>query len=152
MLTTQIDSDCQSTLSYYTSNDSVSDISLAHHTGQAIASNATIPNLPDGGSETVMSHHCSSDDQTLQPQFNKNTESNIKLTDQTNLLPFRRLVVVFIGLACCMVVTTLDSTIVATALPTISSYFQAGAISSWVPSATLLTSTAFQPLYGRFSE
>ncbi|KAF8588654.1 MFS general substrate transporter [Ramaria rubella] len=73
-------------------------------------------------------------------------------TDTTNLLPFRKIVVVFLGLASCILVSTLDSTIVATALPTISAAFNAGSVSSWVPSATLLTSTAFQPLYGRFSD
>ena len=77
---------------------------------------------------------------------------NVELTDQTNLLPFRKVLVVFLSLACCLVVSALDSTIVATALPTISAVFQAGSVSSWVPAATLLTSTAFQPLYGRFSE
>lgn len=76
----------------------------------------------------------------------------VELTDQTNLLPFRKILVVFLSLACCGLVASLDSTIVATALPTISGVFHAGSISSWVPSATLLTSTAFQPLYGRFSE
>jgi MFS family permease len=74
------------------------------------------------------------------------------LTDQTNLLPFRRIVVVFLGLALCVVVSTLDSVIVATSLPTISAVFHAGSVVSWVPSAYLLTSTSFQPLYGRFSD
>jgi MFS family permease len=55
-------------------------------------------------------------------------------------------------LALCIVVSTLDSVIVATAIPTISSAFHAGSIVSWVPSAYLLTSTCFQPLYGRFSD
>lgn len=79
-------------------------------------------------------------------------DTPIQLTDQTNLLPFRQILVVFLGLASCLIISALDSTIVATALPTISAVFNAGAVSSWVPSATLLTSTAFQPLYGRFSE
>ncbi|KAL4249176.1 MFS transporter superfamily protein [Abortiporus biennis] len=78
--------------------------------------------------------------------------SKISLTDQTNLLPFRKIVVVFSSLSLCILVSTLDSTVVATALPTISNHFHAGSISSWVPSAYLLTSTAFQPLYGRFSD
>ncbi|KAG6907925.1 hypothetical protein DXG01_006855 [Tephrocybe rancida] len=77
---------------------------------------------------------------------------DVVLTDQTNLLPFKQVIFVFFGLSLCMVVSTLDSVIVATALPTISTAFQAGSISSWVPSAYLLTSTAFQPLYGRFSD
>ncbi|EPS96601.1 hypothetical protein FOMPIDRAFT_1032316 [Fomitopsis schrenkii] len=59
---------------------------------------------------------------------------------------------VFAGLSLCMFVSTLDSVIVATALPTIGEFFDAGAVASWVPSAYLLTSTAFQPLYGRLSD
>lgn len=82
----------------------------------------------------------------------KDRTAPLQLTDQTNLLPFRKILVVFLGLASCIIISALDSTIVATALPTISAVFNAGAVSSWVPSATLLTSTAFQPLYGRFSE
>ena len=46
----------------------------------------------------------------------------------------------------------MDSVIVATALPTISSAFKAGSVVSLVPSAYLLTCTCFQPLYGRFSD
>ncbi|KAJ3863479.1 MFS general substrate transporter [Lentinula novae-zelandiae] len=78
--------------------------------------------------------------------------SNIQLTDQTNLLPFRQIIVVYIALSSCVVVTALDSVIVATSLSTIANSFRAGSVISWVPSAYLLTSTAFQPLYGRFSD
>lgn len=74
------------------------------------------------------------------------------LVDQTNVLPLRQLIAVFVGLALCVVVSSVDSVIVSTALPTIASSFNAGAIASWVPSAALLTSTAFQPLWGRFSD
>ncbi|KAL7277563.1 hypothetical protein ACG7TL_008486 [Trametes sanguinea] len=76
----------------------------------------------------------------------------VTLTDQTNLLPRRKVIAVFFGLSLCILVSTLDSTIVATALPTISAAFNAGSIVSWVPSAYFLTSTAFQPIYGRFSD
>ncbi|KAJ7136573.1 major facilitator superfamily domain-containing protein [Mycena epipterygia] len=76
----------------------------------------------------------------------------IELTDQSNRLPFKKLLPVFLGLALCVVVSSLDSVIVATAIPTISSAFNAGSVVSWVPSAYLLTSTCFQPLYGRFSD
>lgn len=77
-----------------------------------------------------------------------NTQASdpVSLTDQTNLLPFRKVMAVFAGLSLCMFVSTLDSVIVATALPTIGAFFNAGAVASWVPSAYLLTSTAFQPL------
>lgn len=75
-----------------------------------------------------------------------------KLVDQTNILPLRQLIAVFIGLALCVVVSSIDSVIISTALPTIASSFNAGAIASWVPSAFFLTSTTFQPLWGRFSD
>lgn len=55
-------------------------------------------------------------------------------TDQSNLLPFRKVVIVFLGLSLCLLVSCLDSTIVATALPSISAYFNAGSVSAWVPS------------------
>ncbi|KAF5335058.1 hypothetical protein D9758_016319 [Tetrapyrgos nigripes] len=74
------------------------------------------------------------------------------LTDQTNLLPFKQVIIVFVSLSLCTVVSALDSVIVATSLSTVSSHFNAGSIISWVPSAYLMTSTAFQPLYGRFSD
>ncbi|TCD66867.1 hypothetical protein EIP91_000821, partial [Steccherinum ochraceum] len=82
----------------------------------------------------------------------KTPRRQVELTDQTNLLPFKKILVVFLSLSVCILVSTLDATISATALPTISKAFNAGSISSWVPSAYLLTSTAFQPLYGRFSD
>ncbi|KAF7975435.1 hypothetical protein HWV62_9565 [Athelia sp. TMB] len=77
---------------------------------------------------------------------------HLVLTDQTNLLPFRTIVTVFLGLASCVVVSSLDSVVVATALPTVSADFKAGSVISWVPSAYFLTSTAFQPMYGRLSD
>ncbi|KIJ12269.1 hypothetical protein PAXINDRAFT_101285 [Paxillus involutus ATCC 200175] len=80
------------------------------------------------------------------------TTGPLKLTDQANLLPFRKVLTVFSGLALCVVASTLDSVIIATALPTISASFNAGSVISWVPSAYMLTSTSFQPLYGRLSD
>jgi MFS family permease len=75
-----------------------------------------------------------------------------ELSDQTNLLPLNQVITIFMGLSLCILISALDSVIVATALPTISAYFRAGSTSAWVPSAYLLTSTGFQPLYGRFSD
>ncbi|KAF9463987.1 major facilitator superfamily domain-containing protein [Collybia nuda] len=79
-------------------------------------------------------------------------DAGATLTDQTNLLPFKQVIAVFMGLSLCVVASTLDAVIVATALPTISAAFNAGSVASWVPSGYLLTSTSFQPLYGRFSD
>lgn len=82
----------------------------------------------------------------------KSKRNEVQLTDQTNLLPFKQVLVCFLGLSLCILVSQLDAVTVATALSTISSSFNAGSVSSWVPSAYLLTSTSFQPLYGRFSD
>lgn len=103
-------------------------------------------------SATAVSHDTGGIEGKGGPPPKRTDSQKVQLTDQTNLLPFRKILVVYLGLASCIVVTSLDSTIVATALPTISAAFNAGAVSSWVASASLLTSTAFQPLYGRFSE
>ena len=80
------------------------------------------------------------------------SEALFALTDQTNLLPFDKIVLVFLSLGLCIVVSAFDSVVVATALPTISKTFDAGAVISWVPAGFLLTSTSFQTLYGRFSD
>lgn len=102
----------------------------------------------DGATNTPASHTRTTStldvDQEL-PSKSKSSDT-VSLTDQTNLLPFRKVMAVFAGLSLCMFVSTLDSVIVATALPTIGEFFNAGAVASWVPSAYLLTSTAFQPL------
>ncbi|KAJ3840523.1 major facilitator superfamily-domain-containing protein, partial [Lentinula raphanica] len=72
--------------------------------------------------------------------------------DQTNLLPVRQVIIIFLALSICALVTSLDSLIVSASLSTVSAVFNAGSVSSWVPSAYLLASTAFQPLYGRLSD
>lgn len=58
----------------------------------------------------------------------------------------------FIALAICNALSILDQSIVATALPIIRADLNAGNAASWIASASLLTSTAFQPMYGRFSD
>ncbi|KZO95510.1 MFS general substrate transporter [Calocera viscosa TUFC12733] len=74
------------------------------------------------------------------------------LQDQTNLLPFRQLIVVFIGLAIAIFVSLLDQTIVSTAIPQIANDFNSGQQAEWVGTSYLVTSTVFQPIYGRVSD
>ncbi|KAJ7921389.1 MFS drug transporter [Mycena leptocephala] len=80
------------------------------------------------------------------------TSAPTELTDQTNYLPRRKIITVF--LACALVGTTglLDETMISVALPTISSDLGAGSQISWVAAAFFVTSTACQALYGRFSD
>lgn len=67
-------------------------------------------------------------------------------------MPGRKLAGLFVGLALAIFLAALDQSIVATALPKIVS--DLGGIDQlpWVATSYLLTSTAFQPLYGRASD
>lgn len=47
---------------------------------------------------------------------------------------------------------TFDSTLMASSHPVITSYFNASNAASWLSTAFLLTSTSFQPLFGRLSD
>ncbi|RIA93943.1 major facilitator superfamily domain-containing protein [Glomus cerebriforme] len=62
------------------------------------------------------------------------------------------LLLVMLGLAFGVFLAALDQTIVATALPAIASDFKALDKIAWVATAYLLTTTAFQPTYGKFSD
>jgi EmrB/QacA subfamily drug resistance transporter len=66
--------------------------------------------------------------------------------------PARRLGVVFSGLMLVMLLAALDSTIVATALPTIVGDLGGLERLSWVTSAYLLAQTAVTPLYGKLGD
>ncbi|TXT11261.1 hypothetical protein VHUM_02012 [Vanrija humicola] len=74
------------------------------------------------------------------------------LDDQTNLLPWKQVAVIFVGLNCALFCSLLDQTIVTTALPTLGRVFNQASIVSWVGTAYMLTSTALQPVYGRLSD
>ncbi|KAJ1677144.1 hypothetical protein EV182_006780, partial [Spiromyces aspiralis] len=61
-------------------------------------------------------------------------------------------IVILVGLCLSIFLGSLDQTIVAPALPKISSDFNALSNASWVGTAYLLTSTALQPLFGKLSD
>jgi EmrB/QacA subfamily drug resistance transporter len=67
-------------------------------------------------------------------------------------LPRERVYVVFSGLVLSMLLAALDSTIVATALPTIVSELGGLAHISWVVTAYLLAQTVVTPLYGKLGD
>ncbi|KAJ3714748.1 MFS general substrate transporter [Lentinula raphanica] len=87
-----------------------------------------------------------------QPPAGRTQLKEPQLTDQTRLLPHRQVIIVLFALSLCNLVTTLDQVIVSASLSTVSSAFNAGSVSAWIPAAYLMTSTAFQPLYGRLSD
>ncbi|KAG9303173.1 hypothetical protein G9A89_001789 [Geosiphon pyriformis] len=74
------------------------------------------------------------------------------VNDQTMEFQFKQRMAIYVGLVMAIFLASLDSTIVSTALPTISSEFNALSDIPWVGTAYLLSSTASQPLYGKFSD
>ncbi|GAA5969764.1 hypothetical protein JCM11641_008035 [Rhodosporidiobolus odoratus] len=74
------------------------------------------------------------------------------LQDQTNYMPVRQILVVFLSMQLAVLLSFLDQTIVSTSLPNISAAFNAGRSSSFVAAAYLLTQTAMQPVWGRLSD
>ncbi|KAH7889438.1 major facilitator superfamily domain-containing protein [Phlebopus sp. FC_14] len=71
--------------------------------------------------------------------------------DEEHVLPKNRLGIVFFGLMCCIFLSALDQTIVATALPTIVAELGGGKNYSWVGSAYMLAAASLGPLYGKLS-
>ncbi|WP_341360732.1 hypothetical protein V5H98_06115 [Georgenia sp. M64] len=65
------------------------------------------------------------------------------------VLSHRQVLTVLVGLMLGMLVSALSQTIVATALPTIVGELGGQEQLAWVVSATLLTSTASTPIWGK---
>lgn len=59
---------------------------------------------------------------------------------------------IFGGILANTFISCFDSTIMASSHPVITSYFKSSNSASWLSTSFLLTSTAFQPLYGRLSD
>ncbi|RFN46174.1 hypothetical protein FIE12Z_9592 [Fusarium flagelliforme] len=75
-----------------------------------------------------------------------------ELQDQSQRLPFLRLLLAYLCLCFCYLISYLDMNSVATSLPTISSALDAGPTVTWVGTSYLLGQLSFQPLYGRISD
>jgi sugar phosphate permease len=78
--------------------------------------------------------------------------SKLSLQDQTSRLPFKKLLVVFFGLAISLLLSFLDMTSVSTALPSVAREFQSASEVSWVGTSFLIANTSMQILYGRLSD
>src|SRR5829696_5386942 len=65
---------------------------------------------------------------------------------------FRRTLVVFVGLQLGQVMSSIDGTIVATALPTIADDLGGFSRSTWVVTAYALAMVASMPIYGKLGD
>ncbi|KAI1299949.1 hypothetical protein EDD11_006351 [Mortierella claussenii] len=66
--------------------------------------------------------------------------------------PTRQFVLVMIALSLCVFLASLDQIIVSTSIRAITREYNSLGDISWLGTAYLMTSTAFQPLYGKFSD
>ncbi|OAA56154.1 Major facilitator superfamily domain, general substrate transporter [Niveomyces insectorum RCEF 264] len=74
------------------------------------------------------------------------------LHDQTDLLPKKKLIVVFVTLAMTLCITFIDQNGISVALPTIARDLDAQNTVSWAGTSSLIANTTFQMLYGRLSD
>lgn len=74
------------------------------------------------------------------------------LHDQTNILPFGQLMVVFSGLATSLLITFVDQNGISVTLPTIARDLGAQNTISWAGTSSLIANTMFTVLYGRLSD
>lgn len=72
--------------------------------------------------------------------------------DQTNILPTKRLIVVFAALASALLITYIDQNSIGVALPTIGRELNSSSTIVWAGTSSLIANTAFQVLYGRLSD
>lgn len=71
---------------------------------------------------------------------------------QSNVLPHKKLMVVFPAIALAQMISYLDQTSVSTAVPAIGSSLNLGPSISWVAGSFLIASTSVQLLNGRLSD
>ncbi|KAJ5485426.1 hypothetical protein N7539_005414 [Penicillium diatomitis] len=84
--------------------------------------------------------------------MNRQREAEKALHDQTNILPFSQLMVVFAGLATSLVITFVDQNGISVTLPTIARDLGARDTISWAGTSSLIANTMFTVLYGRLSD
>lgn len=72
--------------------------------------------------------------------------------DQTNILPRKRMLIVYSALAVSLFNSFVDQNGIGVALPTIAKELKAESTISWAGTSSLIAMTIFQVLYGRLSD
>ena len=75
-----------------------------------------------------------------------------QLTDQTQRLPFAKMIIVYIFLALGLLLSFLDINLTSTLLPTVGVALNATSTITWAGTSYLIAQTALQVLYGRLSD
>ncbi|KAF7903680.1 uncharacterized protein EAF01_006729 [Botrytis porri] len=88
----------------------------------------------------------------------RSIRETIEDDDEESKSPFlggvgvKRFWLIFSGVLLTYTLSSFDSTIMVSSHPVITSYFHASNSASWLSTAFLLTSTSFQPIFGRLSD
>eukprot|EP01112_Ceratiomyxa_fruticulosa_P007317 TRINITY_DN1896_c0_g1_i1.p1 TRINITY_DN1896_c0_g1~~TRINITY_DN1896_c0_g1_i1.p1 ORF type:complete len:572 (-),score=128.02 TRINITY_DN1896_c0_g1_i1:164-1879(-) len=114
--------------------------------------NVEPPSITDTASVASTNSHTSQVEDPEPPNPDDKKLDMQPIEEESTILHGGRLALVFLGLCLALFLAALDMSIVATALPKIASEFNSLDQLSWVSTSYLLASTAFQPLYGRFSD
>lgn len=115
------------------------------------------PLLQEPGNETTRAHSAW---QWLSPEPVDHEETEIEASNEQpdNDSPFygdytkRQFWFLYGPILFMYFLANFDSTLMASSHPVITSYFHASNAASWLSTAFMLTSTAFQPLFGRMSD
>ncbi|KAG8631837.1 hypothetical protein KVT40_000977 [Elsinoe batatas] len=72
--------------------------------------------------------------------------------EQTNYVPTKQIVIVFVACAIVEFVALMDQNTLAAALPIVSGYLRVGSKQAWISGAYFVTTTAFTLIFGRLSD
>ncbi|KAG0097793.1 hypothetical protein BGZ93_001944 [Podila epicladia] len=91
----------------------------------------------------------SDEDQSSVTASEAATETPVQLFHKP---PTKQFVLIMVALSLCVFLASLDQIIVSTSIPAITREYHSLGDISWLGTAYMLTATAFQPLYGKFSD
>jgi MFS family permease len=119
---------------------------------------AKLPAVPDDGGQALQpavqriesTTVNESTEEAIRPT--KTTDSTITINPYMGGVSKTRFWLIFTCTLLQYFVATFDSTLMASSHPLITSYFNASNSASWLSTAFLITSTSFQPLFGRVSD
>jgi hypothetical protein len=94
----------------------------------------------------------SSEQAAIEEGDNESSEEDSESKSPFMGVSVARFWLIFGGILANYFVACFDSTIMASSHPVITSYFKSANSASWLSTAFLLTSTAFQPVFGRLSD
>lgn len=120
------------------------------HNDQTSLSSKIVPNTTSSSNNSI------EDSTTVDPESSPQTSDDAAPTQPSNNPEDTRTkletTIIVLSLCASVFLAALDTTIITTALPTISEYFHSNAGYTWIGSAYLLANAASVPSWGKFSD